>query len=179
MSQADLQNALGSDVQKLAQENTDAGLSTTARLQQANDQAKRALIANLNKRGILHSGEAGYQLDQQNQAYGRAQFDAYNKFLGFLQQYQQGYLTAQQQNAQSLAGAYNSAADRQYNNNQGSPGVTAVFDHIDAEGHAVYKDASGNFFNADGSAYTAPPPNTSVQQPNLAGFAPRNGLGVI
>lgn len=121
MTQADLQDAFGPDVQKLAQENTAAGLSTTARLDQANQKATRDIIANLNRRGILHSGEAGYQLDQQNLGYRQAQFDAYQKLLGYLQQYRAGYLAAEQQRAQALAQAYSAAADRVYSNNQGTP----------------------------------------------------------
>lgn len=158
MSQADLQNALTPDVQKLAQENTDAGLSTTSRLDQANQKATRDIVANLNKRGILHSGEAAYQLDQQNLGYRQAQADAYQKFLGYLQQYQQGYLAAQQKNSSDLAGAYSSAADRQYNLNHSSPGVTAAFDHVDANGNPVYKGPDGVLYNGDGSKWTAPAP---------------------
>lgn len=179
MTQSDLQNALGPDVQKLAQENTDAGLSTQARLDQANQKATQQIIANLNKRGLLHSGEAGYELNQQNLGYRQAQSDAYQKFLGYLQQYQQGYLAAQQANAQKLADAYNAAGDRQYNNNQSTPGVRMTWAYTDANGNQVYKDASGNFFNADGSAYSGPgaptppppppPPTTSLRLPTYSG----------
>jgi hypothetical protein len=180
MTQADLQKALGPDVQKLAQENTNAGLSTVSRLDKANSDANNAIRANLNKRGLLNSGETGYELDQQNLGYRQASSDAYQKFLGYLQQYQQGYLSAQQSNAQSLAGAYNSAADRQYSLNRGSAGVTAHLDHVDASGKPVYTDGSGNFFNLDGSRYTAPaptapaaPPAPPAPVPNVA----QGGLG--
>lgn len=139
MSQADIQNYLGPDAQKIAQENSDAGLSTTARLDQANQNAIRSIMANLNKRGLLHSGETGYQLDQQNLGYRQAQSDAYGKFLGYLQQYQQGYLTAQQQRAASLASSVNSAADRQYNLNS-SPVANQV--QADNGGAAPPKDGS-------------------------------------
>ena len=162
MTQADLQNAIGPDVQKLAQENTAAGTSTTARLDQANQNATRNIIANLNKRGILHSGEAGYELNQQNLGYRQAQSDAYQKFLGYLQQYQQGYLAAQQTNASKLADAYSSAADRVQANNQGSAGVTANYAFTDASGNYVYRGPDGTLYNPDGSIYTpkapAPPP---------------------
>lgn len=161
MTQADLQNVLGPDVQKIAQENTDAGLSTQARLQQQNDQAKRTMMADLNKRGLLHSGETGYEADQLNTSYRQAQSDAYQKFLGYLQQYQQGYLSAQNANAGKLADAISSAATRQAGLNQGSAGVSAQLDHIDANGRAVYKGADGNFYNADGTPYSAPVPNTT------------------
>jgi hypothetical protein len=172
MTQADIQSALGPDVQKLAQENTDAGLSTTARLDQANTNAVRDIIANLNKRGMLHSGEAGYQLDQQNLGYRQAQSDAYQKLLGYLQQYQQGFLSAQQTNAGKLADAYSSAADRVQASNTGSSGITANPDHQDATGAWVYKGTDGNFYHADGSPYVAPnapsAPGAPGLDPNLA-----------
>jgi hypothetical protein len=160
MSEADIQQALGPDVQKLAQENTDAGLSTTARIDKANQDAIRQITANLNRRGILHSGEAGYELDQQNLGYRQASSDAYQKLLGYLQQYQQGFLSAQNQNAQSLAGAYSSAADRVYNGNQSTPGVTADYAYTDAAGVHVYKGPDGTLYNVDGSIYTPPAPAT-------------------
>jgi hypothetical protein len=187
MTQADLQNSLGPDAQKLAQENTDAGTSTTARLDQANQNAIRQITQNLNKRGILNSGEAGYQLDQQNLGYRQAQSDAYSKFLGYLQQYQQGYLSSQQANAQSLAGAYSSAADRVQNNNQGSAGVTAMFDHTDANGNPVFKAPDGSLWNADKTPYSAPqqpqqpqapaaPPPVAPRLPAFSGSGGGRGL---
>lgn len=170
MTQADIQNALGPDAQKLAQENTDAGLSTTARLDQANQKATHQILANLNKRGMLNSGETGYQLDQQNLGYRQAQSDAYSKFLGYLQQYQQGYLTAQQQRSGQLASAYSSAADRQYNLNSGFRGAQAF---ETAPGSGIFKDASGNLYNHDGSPYKAPAPAA----PPLPGAQPVFGAG--
>lgn len=162
MSQSDLQNALTPDVQQLAKENTDAGLSTQARLAQQNKISTRQTIANLNARGALHSGEAGYQLDQLNTGYRQAQSDSYQKLLGYLQQYQQGYLSALGNNTTNLTTAISGAATRQAGLNQGSAGVTAAIDHLDASGKPVYKDPSGNLFNADGSAYTEPPPPAAL-----------------
>lgn len=158
MSQADIQNAIDPGAQKLAQENTAAGTSTVARLDAANNIANQKIIASLNARGMLRSGETGYALDQQNLSYRQAESDAYQKFLGYLQQYQQGYLTAQQKNSSDLAAAYSAAADRQYNAHPSTPGTSAQFDHVDSAGKPVYKDASGSYFNQDGSPYTAPNP---------------------
>jgi hypothetical protein len=168
MSAADLQGALGPDVQKLAQENTNSGVSTTARLDAANSKATRAIIANLNRKGILNSGEAGYELDQQNQGYRQASSDAYDKFLGYLQQYQQGYLAAQNQRAQTLAGSIGSAADRVGTEYHGTAGVTAYPDHQDAAGNWVFKGTDGNFYNADKSPYTAPTPTAPPVTPTDA-----------
>jgi hypothetical protein len=179
MSVADLQGALSPDVQKLAQENTDAGLSTTARIDDANKKATQAIIANLNKKGILHSGQAGYELDQQNTGYRQAQSDAYDKFLGYLQQYQQGYLSAQNQRAQALGTAYNSAADRAVTQNQGSAGITAYPDHQDANGTWVFKGTDGNFYDPNGQAYSAPappPPPAAAAAPSGTQFGPADAL---
>jgi hypothetical protein len=183
MNQADLQGALGPDVQKLAQENTDAGLSTTSRLDDANKKATASIVANLNKKGILHSGQAGYELDQQNTGYRQAQSDAYDKFLSYLQQYQQGYLSAQNARAQALAPAYSAAADRVLTQNQGSAGVTAYPDHQDAAGNWVFKGTDGNFYNADKTPYSAPsaPHAAYAPQPTAGGggdvyYNPASGI---
>ncbi len=156
MSQADIQSYLGTDAQKLAQENTDAGLSTTSRLDQANRDATAAIIANLNKRGMLNSGLVGDQLGRQDLGYRQANSDAYQKFLGYLQQYQSGYLAAQNSREQALAAAYGSAADRVTQQNTGSKGITANPDHVDSAGNWVFKGTDGKFYNGDGSPYTAP-----------------------
>jgi hypothetical protein len=144
MSQADIQNSLGPDAQRLAQENTSAGLSTTARLDDANTKAIRQIMQGLNKRGLLHSGEAGYQLDQENLGYRQAQSDAYQKFLGYLQQYQQGYLSAQQQRDQTLAQSYSDAADRQLALNQSVP---AAAPEAPAAPAAPADPAAGNTYD--------------------------------
>lgn len=156
MSQADLQGYLGTDAAKIAQQNTDSGVSTTSRLDDANNKANQSIIADLNKKGMLHSGQAGYELDQQNLGYRQAQSDAYDKFLGYLQQYQQGYLSAQQSRAATLSSAYGGAADRVLTQNSGTAGVTAYPDHQDAAGNWVFKGTDGNFYNADKSPWTAP-----------------------
>jgi hypothetical protein len=168
MSEADVQQALGPDAQKLAQENTSAGLSTQARLDQANTNAIQKIRADLNRRGILNNGEAGYQLDQQNLGYRQAESDATQKLLSYLQQYQQGYLSAQQQRQGQLATAYGDAANRQYGTNAGSPGVTATFDHVDASGNAVYRAADGSLYHVDGSPYSAPVPSGGTVGPSYA-----------
>ena len=171
MNEADLQNVLNPAIQQLAKENTDAGLSTQARLEQQNKQSQQALLANLNKRGLLHSGEAGYQLDQLNTGYRQAQSDAYQKFLGYLQQYQQGYLSALGQNTTNLTNAISSAATRQAGLNQGSAGVSATLDHVDASGRPVYKSPDGKLFNADGSPYVEAPPAPPTTPPPAPGIS--------
>jgi hypothetical protein len=158
MTTADIQNMLGPNQQQLAQENTAAGLSTTARLDQANKQATQSTLEALNKRGMLNSGATGTALNQQDLAYRQAESDAYQKFLGFLQQYQQGYASAQNTRAGTLASAESAAADRAVATNRGSAGFTAPWDHTDSNGAPVYKGPDGSLWNADGTPYSAPAP---------------------
>lgn len=159
MTSADLQG-LGPEVSQLANENTQAGNSTVARLSQANDDAIRQIRASLNARGILNSGETPFELDRQNTAYGQSMYDANAKLLGTLQQYYQGYLTAQQQRDASMASAASDAANRQMQLNQSTPGEAAHFVFQDqSTGAPVYQaPSSGLLYNADGSPYQGAPP---------------------
>lgn len=161
LTEQDLSGVAGSGTQQLAKENTDAGLSTEARLNQANTDAIRQIRNELNKRGLLNSGEAGFQLDRQNTSFRQAQSDATQKLLGYLQQYQQGYAAAQAQKAQALAQAYSDAANRQYQTNQGSPGVTASFAFTNDAGQPVYRTPDGSLYNQDATPYpyAAPQPD--------------------
>lgn len=167
LSEQDLAGIAGPDVQRLAQENTAAGLSTESRLNTANDDAIRQIRAELNKRGLLNSGEAGFQLDRQNTGYRQAQSDATSKLLDYLNQYQQGYAQAQAQRAQGLASAYSGAADRQYNTNQGSAGFSATWAFNDPSGTAVYRGPDGSLYGPDGSPYTPPTPAPQFGTPGV------------
>jgi hypothetical protein len=176
LSQEDLSGLAGSDVQRLAQENTDAGLSTQARLAQANQDAIRQLTNQLNARGLLNSGESAYELDRQDTGYRQAQSDATQKLLDYLNQYQQGYASAQAQRAQALASAYGSAADRQFASNQGSAGTAATWAFTDANGAHVYRGPDGTLYNADGSVYNGPggaPPTSTSLAPPVAPTTPK------
>ena len=166
-----LSNLDPATVQALAHQNDVAGTSTQSRLDAANTLATRGIKNALNARGLLNSGETGYQLGQQQQSYTQAQYDARQKLTDYMTQYQQGYLTGQQQLNQSLSTAASSAADRQYANNTGSAGTTANYSYTDAAGTHVYADSNGNLFNPDGTPYAAPaapaptPTAAPVQQP--------------
>lgn len=160
LSEADITNALGPDAQTLAQQNTDAGLSTTARLNQANTDALQSIRANLNKRGLLNSGETGYQLNRQDLSYRQAQFDATQKILGVLQQYQSGYLSAEQAREEALAAAFTAAAGRVQQSNPSVPGTpaqpgeTANFVGVDINHDPVYQTSSGAYYDQNGDPYT-------------------------
>jgi hypothetical protein len=172
MTEADLQNAVGPDIQQLAKENTSAGLSTEARLRQANQDAIAQIKAALNKRGLLNSGEAGYELDRQNTGFRQAEYDANQKLLDYLNQYQQGYVSAQDAKNAQLAQAYSDAANRQYANTSGSAGFDAPYAFTDANGTVVYKSADGRLWNMNRTPYVPPQPApsappTSFGNPNV------------
>jgi hypothetical protein len=104
------------------------------------------------------------------ESYRQAQSDAYQKLLGYLQQYQQGYLSALNTNTGNLTNAIGAAATRQANLNQGSAGVTA---HETSPGSGIYVDPSGNLYNHDGTTYTPqnnqpPPASTPAPTPGFA-----------
>lgn len=99
-------------VQQLAQQNTAAGLSTVGRLRQAYDENIRALQDSLAARGLLSSGETGYQLGKQNTQYQRSGYDALQQLLDLLAGYQGSYLTNDQSLRAQLAAAAQAAAGR-------------------------------------------------------------------
>lgn len=99
-------------VRQLAQQNTQAGLSTVGQLKTAYDQNIQALQASLAARGLLSSGETGYQLGQQNNQYQQAGYNALQQLLDTLSGYQSSYLTAEQAREQAIAAAAQAAAGR-------------------------------------------------------------------
>ena len=80
----------------LAQQNTSAGLSTTAQLAAKQQQAMLALRNGLAARGGLSSGEDPYQTGLQDTAYAQAQNSALQSLLGAINGYDQTYTGNQQ-----------------------------------------------------------------------------------
>ena len=162
LSSTDLTGILGPDIAKLAQENTAAGTSTVARLGADNTKAIGAIKNALAARGVFNSGETGYQLGQQQQAYMNAGYDALQKLFGGMDTAQQGYLTAEQQRLEAIAQVISDAANRaagEYPPSPGSPAVpatTATWVGADTAGNPVYQDSGGNLYNPDGSSYSGP-----------------------
>lgn len=112
IDQGSLASVLDPATGKLAEENTTAGTSTLARLNADNTKAIIGLRNALAARGIYNSGETGYQLGQQNQAYTNSQFDAAARLLDAMAGQQGSYLSAYQQLQMALASARESAAGR-------------------------------------------------------------------
>lgn len=89
------------DAQQLAARNTTAGLSTVARLQQADQDAVRGINNSLAARGMFRSGETGFQLGRENQNYTQAQYDATQKLVDYLSGVQSAYTQAEQARQQA------------------------------------------------------------------------------
>jgi hypothetical protein len=115
MQTADVNNILGGpDVLKAAQQATDSGVSTLARLRDAAQQAQMHTVNNLAARGILSSGETGYQSQRNAQTAQQNDFDARAKLLSALTGDQGGYTSSRQAAWDTLNAALQAAADRQY-----------------------------------------------------------------
>ena len=93
-----LQSIITGDVRANALKNTQAGLSTTARLQKSHEQQVEQLQDLLASRGLLRSGALGVGLNQEQQQFTQGQYDARTKLLQFLMGVQQAFL----QNQRSL-----------------------------------------------------------------------------
>ena len=60
-------------------------------------------------KGLLQSGDLGFQLNREQQQYGQAQYDANQQLLDYINSYQQGYLQAERARQAQLANYGNSA----------------------------------------------------------------------
>jgi hypothetical protein len=182
LSASDLQGIITPTIQKLAADNTAAGTSTTARLAANDAKATQGIENALAARGIFRSGETGYQLGQEHQAYTNSEFDALQKLFANLSQAQGGYLSAEQQRLEAIAQALSDAANRalqEYPPTPGSPavpptpGVTASLIGVAPSG-PIYQDAQGNQYNSDGSPASAA--QTSYNTPTYSEPGVRNVL---
>jgi hypothetical protein len=75
-----------------ARQNYLSGNATLARIDKSHNDARAAVINQLAGRGMLFSGETGYQQGQADQTYGHNVYDARNAVLAALNGYQNTYL---------------------------------------------------------------------------------------
>lgn len=183
----DINSIIDPATRALADSNTQAGLSTQFRLDQQHQDAVRNITNALAAKGSLHSGEAGFQLGRENQAYGQAEYDATQKLLDYLAGVNAAYASNQQQRAVALGQGASEAADRQAALPQNQPRAQqpAMFNRYDAAGKAVYVSADGQEWNVDGTAYTAPaaaaPASAPVNPaliPAMRGVSPGRAVGM-
>lgn len=107
---------IGGDItdttRQLANDNTAAGLSTTARLKQASDDVVKQVKDQLTARGLLSSGETGYQLNRSDLASRQASQDALQQLLDLLAGAHNSYLSNENARLAALASAASAAAGR-------------------------------------------------------------------
>ena len=83
---------------------------------------ERAIKNALAARGALRSGEAGFQLGEEQQRFATAQYDARQQLVDLLAGIEAGYANAQRQRAAAGAGAAGDAMTRVINVFPGGPG---------------------------------------------------------
>jgi hypothetical protein len=83
--------------------------STQARLLLAHQQALQSLRGNLASRGLLHSGEYGYQMNKEQNLYNTGEYDSRAKLVDFLAGIQSALATGAQQRQNALAAGIGTA----------------------------------------------------------------------
>lgn len=76
--------------------NYDAGNSSLSRLDRSHKQNLQSIINTLAGRGLLFSGDTGYQSNQENTQYGNQSYDLHQQALADILGYRQGALQQQQ-----------------------------------------------------------------------------------
>lgn len=99
----DKYGALDDTIKQLIQKNTDTGISGYARLLEGKQDAQRAAINNLARRGLTRSGEKGFDLRRGTMDFNRNYSDALNTVLGSANQLQTGYAGRQMDRQSALS----------------------------------------------------------------------------
>lgn len=100
----------------LAADNTTSGLSQLARILKGQADARRNSLNQLGARGMLQSGETGYQLGEVAQTGKNLQYDARLKLLDFLSGIQAAFSQSELQRRLALVDAMQNAYGRQSQN---------------------------------------------------------------
>jgi hypothetical protein len=93
----------------LAEANTASGMSIVARMNKLQKDNIRAIKNALASRGALRSGEAGYQLGEEQQRYATAQYDARSQLVDLLSGIEAGVAAGARQRSGAQAGAAQTA----------------------------------------------------------------------
>jgi hypothetical protein len=156
--------------QTLADQNP---FSTLKQLQQSYQDQQDAAKNQLAGRGILNSGETGYQLGRLGQQQGLDQYNATNSLLGNIGTLNDQYVAGRNAAAQALAQGSLTAEQTAAAN--GSTGTTATWDPATG----LYRDPSGNYWNPDGTPGTPhSAPSPSAPAPPAPAAAPAAGQTV-
>lgn len=136
---ADLPSTVGA----LADQNTAAGLSTLARLARWNETQTRQIQNGLAARGMMQSGELGYQLGEQGLGYRQQQYDAAQDLLA------------------KLFGVYSSSASNEQQRQMQLAQLAMQVAGERASNPAYYTGSGGGGSSGGGSVVTPPPSGTS------------------
>jgi hypothetical protein len=158
-----------SGTQALADNNPFSTLKQLAQKYQTSTDAEKNQLA---ARGILSSGETGYQLGNLGQQQATDQYNATNSLLGGIGSLYDQYVSGQNAAANQLSqGAFTAEGNAAANNAGGGATVSAVWDPASG----TYKDASGNAYDQSGNPIA--PPAGGGSTAGGAGVAPPNTGG--
>lgn len=115
-----LKGALNQQTIDLARKNTAEGLSVKARMDKANAEQNRRIPALLAGRGMLRTGQTGFDLGEQAQNYKIQGFDTLNELLGNTENVVASFLNAERERQRALAAAEMEAAGAAYGDWGGS-----------------------------------------------------------
>lgn len=138
--------------------------STLKRLQQNYEDQQMASKNQLASRGILSSGETGYQLGRLGQNQAQSQYDATNSLLGGIGTLNDQFVAGRQAAAQQLAqGAFTAESNAAANNAGPAPSVTATWN----PSTGTYVDPAGNHYDQGGNAIAMPTQTLSSPSDSL------------
>jgi hypothetical protein len=138
--------------------------------QQDQQQTENQLAA----RGILSSGETGFQLGKLGQANALGQYNATNSLLGSIGTLNDQYVAGRQAAAQALAQGASTAEANQVGMNPQPTGATGAVTATYDPNTKTWVDSSGNHYDQGGNPVTvtpstAPPPTpTPIPTPTAA-----------
>lgn len=163
------------EARMLAQRNTEAGLSISARQQKQLRDNIRLIKNQLAARGALRSGEAGHQLGEAQQDFDRQSFDSTQELMDYIAGVQAGFAQAERARQAQLSQGAQQAAVTQAQLNPAQPDQQAQFDPVTG----LYRTADGRLFNTDGSPAQAPPPVAPPAAPALPDKAGLDPLAAL
>lgn len=152
---ADFAQALGDPTAAaLAAKNTQAGISTVARMREAHADTVRNLQNQLAAMGLLSSGSTGYQLGREQTAYARTQYDQRQQLIDFLAGVEQSYLQAEAARQAALQQQIQQTTDTLSRDPTlvDTPDRTLQISYVASQqaGRPIYTDGNGNYYDQSG-----------------------------
>jgi hypothetical protein len=149
----DLQSDIDPTTPGLIERGNEAGTTTKARLELAHKDAVRNITNALASRGLLRSGETGFQLGREKQQYDVANYDASQKLVDYLAGVQAAFMQSERiRQGEKRAGASDAyqrslqLAGLGFGGAGGGGGGAGYYS--DSIGGKATGNGTGNFFNA-------------------------------